>query len=304
LRILINTAIQRFGGAIQVAYSFIHECRKFPENEYIVWLGPGLSNLVQTADFPSNFTFRTFDFGEVSLIKLNRIQKTLSKNEMLDNPDVIISTSGPTYFRSNAPQIIGFNLPLYIYPESPYFRLLNPYGKLRLWLKKKIHFYFFKRSAVAYVTQTDDVNQRVRKALKTEKVFTVTNTHNAYYLNPGKYPPKLPKKKVSVFRLVTISSYYRHKDLEIMARVQQQLEKKGIYNVEFILTLKDEDFKRVNPQFHPRIINAGPVPPPECPSLYQECDGMFLPTLAECFSASYPEAMIMKKPIITTDLGL
>jgi glycosyltransferase involved in cell wall biosynthesis len=30
---------------------------------------------------------------------------------------------------------------------------------------------------------------------------------------------------------------------------------------------------------------------------------MFLPTLAECFSASYPEAMKMGKPIVTTDLG-
>jgi glycosyltransferase involved in cell wall biosynthesis len=30
---------------------------------------------------------------------------------------------------------------------------------------------------------------------------------------------------------------------------------------------------------------------------------MFLPTLAECFSASYAEAMRMRKPILTTDLG-
>jgi glycosyltransferase involved in cell wall biosynthesis len=30
---------------------------------------------------------------------------------------------------------------------------------------------------------------------------------------------------------------------------------------------------------------------------------MFLPTLLECFSASYPEAMVMRKPILTSDLG-
>src|SRR5690606_10275866 len=55
--------------------------------------------------------------------------------------------------------------------------------------------------------------------------------------------------------------------------------------------------------YHPRIHNVGPVRPEECPALYQECDGLFLPTLAECFSASYPEAMKMEKPIVTTDLG-
>lgn len=30
---------------------------------------------------------------------------------------------------------------------------------------------------------------------------------------------------------------------------------------------------------------------------------MFLPTLLECFSASYAEAMIMRKPILTSDMG-
>ena len=30
---------------------------------------------------------------------------------------------------------------------------------------------------------------------------------------------------------------------------------------------------------------------------------MFLPTFLECFSASYAEAMLMKKPIITSNLG-
>ena len=48
---------------------------------------------------------------------------------------------------------------------------------------------------------------------------------------------------------------------------------------------------------------VGAVPPAECPALYGECDAMFLPTLAECFSASYAEAMVMEKPIVTTDLG-
>jgi len=51
------------------------------------------------------------------------------------------------------------------------------------------------------------------------------------------------------------------------------------------------------------VMNTGPVQPDECPSLYRECDAMFLPTLLECFSASYPEAMAMEKPILTTDMG-
>jgi len=51
------------------------------------------------------------------------------------------------------------------------------------------------------------------------------------------------------------------------------------------------------------VINTGPVKPDEGPSLYKECDALFLPTLLECFSASYPEAMAMDKPILTTDMA-
>jgi glycosyltransferase involved in cell wall biosynthesis len=68
------------------------------------------------------------------------------------------------------------------------------------------------------------------------------------------------------------------------------------------VTLKENDFK-INIGQHKQIHNIGPLSPEACPSLYNECDALFLPTLAECFSASYPEAMMMEKPIITTDLG-
>ena len=79
-------------------------------------------------------------------------------------------------------------------------------------------------------------------------------------------------------------------------------KKNGITNIKFVLTLTDIEFKTHigNSEL---ILNVGPVSPSECPDLYKECDGMFLPTLAECFSASYPESMIMRKPIITTDFG-
>ena len=37
--------------------------------------------------------------------------------------------------------------------------------------------------------------------------------------------------------------------------------------------------------------------------LYQQTDALFLPSLLECFSANYVEAMAMSRPIITTRLG-
>ena len=163
-----------------MALSFITECRAFPEYDYIVMLGPGLQKLINQEEFPDNFHFESFDFGPINFRKSFTINKTMKAMEMKYKPDVIISTTGPTYFHSRAPQIIGFNLPLYIYPESPYLKSFSGIRRFEFMLKKHLHYYFFKRDASAFVTQTDDVNHRVRKELKFDKVYTVTNTASAY----------------------------------------------------------------------------------------------------------------------------
>lgn len=304
MRIIINTSHQRFGGGVQVALSFIYECFNFPENEYHVFVGPGVRNSLNEKDFPENFFFYYFDFGVINFRTTFKINRTLRKFEKEIKPDCVVSTTGPTYFHSKAPQIIGYNLPLYIYNESPYVKNLSISKKVKLQLKKAAHFYYFKRDADAFTAQTDDVNQRVRKAFNTDNVFTVSNTVNGFYNDWKKFPDKLPPKRKDQLRFVTISAYYFHKNLEIIPEVSRILKAKGYDNIKFILTLDETSFyQKVNPQGDDNIINVGPVKPEECPSLYNECDFMFLPTLAECFSASYPEAMKMEKPIVTTDLG-
>jgi glycosyltransferase involved in cell wall biosynthesis len=302
MKIIINTAHQRFGGAIQVALSFINECKNFPEHDYHVFVGYGVNKSLDRASFPSNFTFYDFDFGVIDFRKIRKIQRSLRPLEEIIKPEVIISTSGPTYYKSIAPQIIGFNLGLYIYPESPFVKSLGIKQKIILWLKKQVHYYYFKRDATAYVVQTEDVNQRVRKALNTDKVFTVSNTYSSFYVNPSLEKKKLSPKFNGEFRFLTLTSYYPHKDLELIPKIASKLESMGITHLRFILTLKQEEFE-AKIVSHPYIINVGQVFPKDCPALYYECDALFLPTLVECFSASYPEAMVMKKPILTTDLG-
>lgn len=285
-----------------MALSFINECKKFPENEYHVFVGSGLTNLLNTSDFPANFRFYHFDFGVINFRKTFFINKTLQKYERKIKPGCIISTTGPTYFKSKAPQVIGFNLPLYIYHESPYFGIIGIRERIKIKFRKAFHYYFFKRDAAYLIVQNDDVNQRVRKLFSTQKVLTVTNTYNGFYTDWVKYPDRLPVRKPNEIRLLTVTAYYKHKNLEIIPQIIRILRAKGKTNITFVLTLEEKDFHEKIGR-NEQIINVGKVLPPETPSLYDECDVMFLPTLAECFSASYPEAMIMKKPIITTDLG-
>jgi len=303
LKIIINTSTLRFGGAIQVSLSFIRECREITGNEYHILVGRGVHNSLLKDEFPSNFYFYDIDFGPVTLFQTRRIGRILSNYEKEIRPDCIITTSGPSYWHSISPHLMGYNLGLYIYPESPFMGLMSPYRKIRYYLKRRLHFYFFRRDATAIIAQTDIVNNRVRKALGKDKVFTISNTYNDFYHKPRKYPERLPEKTDGSLRFITISSYYYHKNIEILPELCDILEQHGYKNIQFVLTIDKENYQRIFGEKYARqVITVGPVKPEECPSLYQECDFLFLPTLAECFSASYPEAMVMKKPIVTTDL--
>lgn len=304
MKLIINTSRLRYGGACQVAISLINECRKFPENEYHVLLGSGINKSLSRNLFNANFHFYDIFIKTNSLFSVTETQRALSKIEKQIKPDCIITTSGPSYWHTKAPQLIGYNLPVYIYPESPFFNLISFRKRIKWFLKKILHVYYFKRDASAYIVQTEDVKNRVCKLLKTDKVYTVSNTCSSYFYNITDYCSKLPERRNEEYRFLTLSSYYPHKNFEIIPSVIDELLKRGIKNVKFILTLPSDRFvKLFGDKYYPYIINIGKVNPVECPSLYKECDFMFLPTLLECFSASYVEAMIMERPILTSDLG-
>lgn len=304
MRLLINTSILRFGGAVQVALSLIHECRAYPEHEFHVVVGSGVGAVLDESAFPDNFHFHHKEFGVMGLSKLPRVQQEMAALERDTQPDCVVTTAGPAYWRSRAPHLVGFNRPLFIYPESPWLGLMGVADRLRLATQKLVHCQLYRREADALIVQTDDVNQRVRKLLNTEHVHTVTNNHNGWFDQPVDYPQRLPARTENTFRFLTLTSYYPHKNLELIPEIIEALPEPFRDRIEFVLTLTEDEYRqKIGGSIPAQIRLTGPVAPPECPSLYTECDAMFLPTLAECFSASYPEAMKMGKPVITTDLG-
>lgn len=218
---------------------------------------------------------------------------------------MVLSTSGPLYWKPRKPLLMGFNLPAYVYPESPFWTNKMSLKRKILWaIKTHYHRYLFRKEATACFVQTDDVNERLRKYLGMDAVYTISNTYSNIFKDVVQYPNKLSTRVENEIRFLTICTYYPHKNLEIIPAVAHELERRGYLNVRFVLTLKNEDFESHFKHLDTsKIINLGPVKSAECPSLYRECDVMFLPTLLECFSASYAEAMIMNKPIVTSDLG-
>lgn len=304
MKLLINTATTYKGGSIQVAQSFISECKAFSQHEYLVVLGLKLAEQLDSNNFPTNFTFIRIPYRPATKVKHFWYQdRFLQKLEYDENPDVVFTTSGPSYWKPMAPHIIGYNLPHYVYRDSPFFSQISIISRLKWRMKGSLIKKYYRRDADLLVGQTNDVSVRAGSWLKTQSV-TVSNTCSEVFCS---YTKGVPSEKYFIpdgkFRLLTISGYYPHKNLEIIECIANRLEECCIDDIRFVLTISDEEL-HANFSLCARkyIDNVGSIPNQEAPALYSDCQAMFLPTLLECFSASYPEAMIMQKPIITTSM--
>ena len=307
MRLIINTSNLNKGGGIQVALSFISECIKFTRNEYHVFLCENLTDQINPELYPSNFHF--YIIPVLPSIKMKGL-KTIKKLEKLEkqiNPQCVFSIFGPTYWTPKSPHLMGYAIPHFIYPDSPFFSIISKKEKFKWILYKMLKRIFLKKNSKYYHVETNDIRQRLSKFLTCplNNIFTVSNTYSSIYnsfkINSTKI---LPEKVGDEFRFVCVSAYYFHKNLDILNDVIPLLKEKGFINVKFILTINENVFQTIFTNVaKTQIINNGPISINDCPQLYSECDAMFLPTLIECFSANYPEAMKMQKPILTSDLS-
>ena len=303
MKLLINTASTFKGGGVQVAKSFINECKHFPEHRYHVILGSKLASQIKIASFPSNFTFSKIDYRPAQKVRTPFYNDfILSKVENEFEPDVVFSTTGPSYNQFKVPHLVGYNLPHYIYPDSPFFDIIPFWKKWRWKLKGLVIKYFYKRDATAIVGQTKDVAKKAASWLKINKTFTVSNTFNHFFHQ--KLNDQVILEKSKKFRLLILSSYHHHKNFQILNQIAKQLEQNNINNIQFVLTLNTDYFDTIfSTDAKKHIINIGPVQIHNTPYLYRDVDALFQPSLLECFSANFPEAMKMERPIITTDLS-
>lgn len=295
--IVINTTIIMGGGGLQVASSFLNELKEFGRDEYHIFLSMAVVSIIDQNEFPNNFVF--YEFKNSPAHFKNRLSVTKKLDQLIKKiqPEFVFSVFGPTYWKPKTTHIMGFAIPHIIYSNYNFVKKLNLLSKLEFKYKE----FELKRNADHYITESEDASNQLRKILNNikQKVYTVGNTHGSHFKNINIIDGNRFSDK---FSLVTISANHPHKNLNIIKGVIDELLN---FNIEFlfILTIKQEDYKVQFMEYDKYIINLGPVKPAECPDIYNKVDTMFLPTLLEVFSASYPEAMKMKKPILTSYLG-
>lgn len=303
MNLIVNISGNYTGGCFQIATSFLYECINFSNNLYYVLLGEKLANELKGKDFPTNFIF--YRIPDMPWYKLNTYVSGIVNNLQVD---VAFSLFGPPYVHfKRTIHLVGFAQGYYIYPDSPFWSRISWHERLIQYLKKKIHLFYYAKYANAIVSETDDVTNRIKAILgDKKKYYTVSNTCNSYFYNYVKSEVRiLPPKKKDEIRLLTVCTYRKHKNIECIPGVIKELKSRGIENIRFVLTIDEYNYHKIfgfNKEFNQYVYNVGYIKGEDLPQLYAECDMLFLPTLIECFSSNYPEAMIMQKCILTSDL--
>ena len=161
----------------------------------------------------------------------------------------------------------------------------------------------FKRSASYFWTENPYISAKLEKLLVNKQVYTVSNYYNQVFDHPENWMRNIQLPEFDGVTCLSISTHYPHKNFEILIESVRLLkEKYPEVQVRFVLTF-DENEMPVPDDVRDSFVFIGRVEVAECPSLYEQCNMMFMPSLLECFTACYPESMRMEKPIVTTDMA-
>jgi len=306
MKIIINTSNLFVGGGVQVALSFINELKNIKEdNEYHIFLSSEIRKQIVFKEFSLNFIFYEIEKSPASIIYRYKINKRLNKLEAQILPDCVFTIFGPSYWTPKSKHLMGLATGWVYNPNTIAFNELSFLETIKTKLEITYKKFFIKKNASCYVVETNDAKEKILKFLKIKSpIFVVGNTYSSIFDDSQYLNSKnqgfltLPHNKRNAFRLILISHNYSHKNLKIIKKIIPLL--KG-YDVQFILTIDEMSYNNLFSEFKDNVLNLGTISQENCPSVYSQCDALFFPTLLETFSASYPEAMKMKLPILTSN---
>ena len=301
MNILINASNQKGYGGGQVTDSLCRNLSSYPQHKFVVVLNPCLGYLKDAISVYDNVT--------VELYGLNNSLKTLcwGRDYFLDklivryNIEAVLSVFGPTRWNPKVPHLAGFALSQLVIPESPFYQIMTKKQALRQWVRNATWLHFFKQGTKFLYTENPFITERVKKKWPNREVITVTNYYNQLFDNPDLWK-KFDLPKFDGTTILTLSRNDVHKHITILPRICNVLKTKHPYfKFRFIIPEEEVNFP-IPSDLRDNFVFTVVVPIQSCPSLYSQCDIAFQPTLLECFTATYPEAMRMELPLITCNL--
>lgn len=302
MHFLINCSNLKVGGGLQVADSICSLLSLYDVHTFDVVLSSHLDETANRIGNCKNVKIYKYD------IKNNLLTLLFGRDVFLDGivkknkVNAVLTVFGPSRWNPQCAHLCGFAMPHLVLTNSPYFKLMGLHLKVWHYCRRKILFYFFKRSSNYFWTENLYISRKVKTVLRNAHVYTVSNYYNQVFDNDSLWNRSMYLEAFDGITCLTISSYYKHKNLEIMPKIVSYLcGKYPEFRFRFVTTLKKEELP-IPSEYEDYFVFLGRIDVSSCPFFYKQCNLMFMPSLLECFTATYPEAMRMEVPIVTTDL--
>lgn len=322
MNILVNASNISLGGGIQVTDYF---CKALVKNtkqhNFLFVLNSCLSDTIKEISLYTDIKVYEYniqnDFSTLFFGRDKFLDYLVEKN----NIDFVFTIFGPSRWVPKVKHLCGFAMGQLILRDSPFFTICSfkekVYWKYVFTLSRR---FLFQKCSKIFYSENQYISYNVEKLFKGAKCYTITNYYNPIYDTPNLWQKKTLTKFDGI-TLLDISSPYPYKNLQISLRVAKILKDKyPNFRFRFVFTVEKEEFlnseyvrnglnyakgkqeKKIFDLDLENFVFLGKVSIKECPSLYEQCDMVFVPTLMECFTALYPESFKMQKPLLTSDL--
>ena len=303
MNILVNASNLRAGGGLQVADSVCRELHKYPQHDFTVVLPSQLDSCAREIESAPNVSVVEYNLpmnAKILLTGRNRMMDALVTDK---NIRAVISIFGPTRWKPNCLHLCGFAMSHIVLTDSPFWKKLSMMAFIKARIRNQLMLHDFKRCSDLFYTENEYISKKLRTRLPGAKVVTITNNYNQVFDQPESWDDKIVFPSFDGLTLLTVCNDYPHKNLTIIAPTLDELRRRyPNVKVRFVLTVDSKSFANLSDEDRKSILFLGTVGIHQCPQLYRQSDIVLQPSLLECFSANYVEAMKMERPIITTDL--
>ena len=299
MKIMVNASNLRQGGGIQVADSICRLLNLFPQHMFIVVLPNTLRQTGADISLYSNVAVYYYEIRNYVRSFFSQRDSFLDHLVEEHEVNVVLTVFGPSRWNPKVKHLCGFARAQVLPMDTPYFKNLSFRERVQNFLVRQS----FRINSDYYWTENPSVSELLKKLFPRKHVFTISNSYNQVFDCPGKWVEHiLPSFNGTT--ILTITNYYPHKNLTIAIKIASFLKSHyPSFKFRFVFTIDKDVFPVLDDGLLPHFLFVGSVPIDECPSLYSQADIMFQPSLIECFTSTYPEAMKMKVPIVTTDLS-
>jgi glycosyltransferase involved in cell wall biosynthesis len=225
-------------------------------------------------------------------------------------PDVVLGLGNTVANGVSCPQAFLVHQPHLFYPAKHFGTPTLTDRLIVAFLKRRFR-RDLRRSSIVFC-QTSVIQERLRALYRFKgSCVLCPNALAGEVLASGgeNDAPCLPPASPNTFRLIYLTRYYCHKNIEGIVETFDRY-RSDLANVVVVLTiaanqhpnearlLRTIEEKGLSEHF----LNVGPVAQNRLAGLYRSCQGLLMPTSLESYSGTYLEAMHFGLPILTSDL--